>query len=303
MSSTEEPSGVDTAALVAEIEADVRRRQDAGEYPAALLAQLHEEFRVRPDDDPPEVLAVVDFWRPLHSNHALGPAIVFTKRVVRRLIAWYVQPVAVDQTRFNTAMVRELRGIERRLARVETPETRGLGVPPIDAGADARVTGLGEGRTTAALRALRDAPSGRVLVAGSPAVAAAITRQRPVATATARVIPDLEHTAGDSLAAVALLGLLPRFSAAELLRIGTLATSALQDGGLLIADAPDPGYPATPSNPADLDVDMVRHVGRETAQLIWEAAGLTDVTIAPIGGGSGSGEIGPWYQIRGVAAN
>jgi hypothetical protein len=41
--------------------------------------------------------------------------VIFTKRVIRRLVAWYVQPIAEDQTRFNTAAIRLMRRLERRL--------------------------------------------------------------------------------------------------------------------------------------------------------------------------------------------
>jgi hypothetical protein len=44
---------------------------------------------------------------------------VFCKRVVRRLLSWYVAPIAQDQTRFNLAILREVRDLEERVARIE----------------------------------------------------------------------------------------------------------------------------------------------------------------------------------------
>lgn len=42
--------------------------------------------------------------RPLASARpVIGPVIVFCKRVVRRLLGWYLGPVADQQTGFNTA--------------------------------------------------------------------------------------------------------------------------------------------------------------------------------------------------------
>jgi len=49
----------------------------------------------------------------------VGGVIVFGKRVVRRLLAWYVAAIAQDQTRFNLAILRELRALEQRVARLE----------------------------------------------------------------------------------------------------------------------------------------------------------------------------------------
>jgi hypothetical protein len=74
----------------------------------------------RVDLDPPEICAVIESSRPLRSAYRVaGPGIVFAKRVVRRLLAWYVAPIAVDQTRFNLSLLRDLRALERRLDTLE----------------------------------------------------------------------------------------------------------------------------------------------------------------------------------------
>src|SRR5689334_19837595 len=114
-------TSIDARAVVAEIEAEVARRRAAGEYPAELLRQLETEFRPA-THEPAEVLAVVGTpLRPISSVRFAGPAVVFMKRVIRRALAWYVQPIASEQTRFNLALLRELRGLEARVARTETP--------------------------------------------------------------------------------------------------------------------------------------------------------------------------------------
>jgi hypothetical protein len=41
--------------------------------------------------------------------------------VQRRLLSWYIAPIAQDQTSFNLAILRELRAVEQRLARLEGP--------------------------------------------------------------------------------------------------------------------------------------------------------------------------------------
>ena len=110
----------DVAALVAEIQAEVERRRRDGEYPAALLERLRAEFHPSGEPEPPETAMLIESARPLRSETPVaGPAIVFAKRVVRRLLAWYVAPIARDQTRFNQAIVRELRSLELRVEALE----------------------------------------------------------------------------------------------------------------------------------------------------------------------------------------
>src|SRR5438445_7244700 len=122
------PPPIDTAALVADIQSEVARRGAAGEYPEALLERLRAGFAVTPEFDAPQPLAVIEAARPLRSDHpAIGPVIVFAKRVMRRLLGWYVAPIADDQTRFNLALLRQLDAIKRRLEMVETPGPLSVG--------------------------------------------------------------------------------------------------------------------------------------------------------------------------------
>ncbi|MEA2616454.1 MAG: hypothetical protein QOE72_2237 [Chloroflexota bacterium] len=111
---------VDVAALVAEVEAEVARRRAAGDYPEELLLRLRAGFAVEEESEPPEALAIVESSRPLRSTRpVVGPAVVFGKRVLRRLLSWYVHPAVHDQNRFNLALLRDLRALEARLERLE----------------------------------------------------------------------------------------------------------------------------------------------------------------------------------------
>jgi hypothetical protein len=119
---------VDVAALVAEVEAEVARRRAEGAYPEELLARLRAEFAVEEETEPPEALAIVETSRPLRSTRPLvGPAVVFGKRALRRLLSWYVHPPVADQNRFNLAVLRELRSLEARLERLEALAAGGEG--------------------------------------------------------------------------------------------------------------------------------------------------------------------------------
>lgn len=106
--------------MVEEVTAGVEEGRRAGTYPASLIAALEVPFHPDEGLEPPEASAVVESARPLRSTRpVVGGVTVFCKRAVRRMLAWYVAPIARDQTRFNLAILRELRALEERLARLE----------------------------------------------------------------------------------------------------------------------------------------------------------------------------------------
>jgi hypothetical protein len=110
---------VDVVAVVAELRAEVERRRAAGQYDEQVLRALHEEFGADLNESP-EAVAYLASSRPLGSDRALlGRITVFTKRVIRRLLGWYVAPIAEDQTRFNIAAIRLMRRLEQRLVSIE----------------------------------------------------------------------------------------------------------------------------------------------------------------------------------------
>ena len=106
--------------MVGEVTEEVERGRREGSYPAPLLAALEVPFHPDEGLEPPEASAVVQSARPLRSTRpVVGELTVFGKRVVRRLLSWYVAPIARDQTRFNLAILRELRALEERVTRIE----------------------------------------------------------------------------------------------------------------------------------------------------------------------------------------
>jgi hypothetical protein len=100
---------------------------------AALFARLKEEVRGsgrRLRDDPTKTqirLSVRDqaerLWpvsaeRPLTSSTALrGGALRPVKQVLRRLMRWYVEPLAADQRAFNDAVLKLIDDLEDRVDR------------------------------------------------------------------------------------------------------------------------------------------------------------------------------------------
>jgi hypothetical protein len=110
----------DVQAVVAELQDEVARNRTAGAYPASLIEKLDSPFHPDEGLEPPEAHVVVESARPLRSTRpVVGAVTVFCKRVQRRLLSWYVAPIAQDQNRFNLAILRELRAIEQRVARLE----------------------------------------------------------------------------------------------------------------------------------------------------------------------------------------
>jgi hypothetical protein len=294
---------VDAAAIVAEIEAEVARRRAAGDYPLELIERLRTDFRVTPNDEPPEALAVVESSRALRSERlVVGPAVVFGKRVMRRLLAWYVSPIAEDQTRFNLSLLREVRAIERRLARVETPWAGSTAsadqVIDSDALAAARVTAYGG--------ALMAAGEGRTLVlGGGPSLvtrlgaegvdAATADEPAPAAGPARRCDPlsVLEGVPAASLSGVVIAGLLPRLSPAEALRVIPAASAALRAGGVLVVDGPLPTGSGARAHPAGVHPAMRRWVPPETVSLLIESAGLTPPVVSDAGRVDGV----DWYAV------
>ena len=108
-------AGVDVKALVQEIELDVARRRQAGEYPPALLRRLETAFRTGGSALRPEDLAYISSSRPVTSGGIRGTV----KRLIQRAIAWYVRPVAEDQSRFNVVILHELRALQDRIEKLE----------------------------------------------------------------------------------------------------------------------------------------------------------------------------------------
>jgi hypothetical protein len=110
----------DAAAVVAELKAEVARRRAAGEYPADLVARLEVQFEPLAAEQPIEALAHLETVRPVVSARTrLAPAAIFVKKLIRRSVAWYVRPLAEDQSRFNFAVARRIYRLEARLEELE----------------------------------------------------------------------------------------------------------------------------------------------------------------------------------------
>jgi hypothetical protein len=112
---------VDSEALVADARAEAARRRATGDYPADLPGRLDTQFTSTAPDfgSAPEALAHVPSGRALHADGLMGALTIPAKRIVRRMLAWYIHPITADQSRFNASITAELRSLERRVEKLE----------------------------------------------------------------------------------------------------------------------------------------------------------------------------------------
>jgi len=126
-----EVPNIDIQAVVDDVSADVERRRARDEYPEALMRTLQTDFPIPgPDHDLVEV-AILDVNRPpVSTRRILGGVAVLLKRSVRRVIGWYVAPIAVDQSVFNLAVAHRIKRLEEQLADLERSSKRAKESPP-----------------------------------------------------------------------------------------------------------------------------------------------------------------------------
>ena len=267
-------ASLDPGEVVESILADVRTRRDSGFYDAELTKLIATPFQPYGTDLVLGDLARLETVRPLESGRRfLRPFAVFTKRVIRRLMAWYVRPITIDQTVFNFRVVRNLADFEQRLARLEPLWERSDSVPAVEAGAPSDLAGWRSARIRDALRV---APRGPVIVAGpaSLAVAAELAdlnvTVRPI---TGNVVAELTRDASAPASVVLLAGVLPMLGARDVIECVRVTARRLAAGGIMLVDAPL-GNGSASLDAAAVDAGFVRWVAPDTVRLLCEAAGL-----------------------------
>ena len=244
--------------VVATTERETRTRRSKGEYPSDLVRRLASPLDASPEQ-PPEALAFIPSARSLKARGALGPAIVLTKRITRRLLAWYVDPIADDQSRFNEATIQLLRRVERRVERLEAP-WRALPFA---------VAGERELRSARAalLRRLATTGEGPVLLIGDVAGLGGEKQDAAFVTCSGDPIECLRRMEAASLSGIYLAAVLPRLTARDVLDIVPSAAEKLTPGGWIVADVPDPAHSGD-------DPRFQRRLTADTVTLLFEAAGL-----------------------------
>lgn len=251
---TESDKPFDSAAVVAEIKHEVERRRAAGEYPRGLEQQLRVDLSIDSQPGPPEILAVVRSSQPLHSDRSVGRLIVAGKKVVRRLLAWYVAPIADEQTRFNLAILTEVRRLEARLRRLETPL---VGLPLPKAVVEKLAVDL---RRTQEIR----------IAGGADDDLSALRAALPDAIIEPATMDWLEQPTAPAHAFI-FLGALNRMSARELIGGLALAGAAIVPEGEVIAVCPDPDGNRSLT---EVDPSMQRWLSPKAVEALCKTAGL-----------------------------
>lgn len=269
--------------VVGSVLADVRARRESGFYTAELIQRIYAPFQPYGVDIVLGDVARLETVRPLESGRRfLKPVAVFCKRVIRRLIAWYVRPIAIDQTVFNFRVVRSLKDLDERLARLEPLWLRPESAPVVEAGGPLE---LATWRAECIRRALRAVPRGPVTIAG-PASSAAATKLTDVNVAVrsiaGNVLAELARDASAPAAVMLLAGVLPMLGARDIIECIGIVARHLIVGGVLLVDAPLP-HSSGPLDAATVDSAFVRWVAPETVRLVCEAAGLDVVSITENG--------------------
>lgn len=280
--------------MVAEIKDEVRRRRAAGEFPRPLLDRLSAIFELPDDRQDPELFAVVDSVQPLHSDRPLiGPAITFSKRAVRRLLSWYVQPIAHEQTEFNLALLRQVRTMQAQVAGIATvwSPAQSMTSPGLRDAAAARAR---------ALDASGIDVSDGVAVVGCDAALEAELTGRGIRVVTARTADAPEWVASLARAPRSVLylaGALCRATPAEAVNLVQLARHALVSSGALVVDAPLAAD--AQSDPAAVDVTMRRWLAPDAATLLLEVAGFESPRRVDVDGPlAGHAQ---WYMVLGTS--
>lgn len=249
--------GTDPAALVSDVSREVSARRDAGAYPRALVDLLATPFSRSDASAAPESLAHIASARELVGRGPLGAAKVAAQRVARRLLGWYITPITADQTRFNDAILAELRRLEARLLRLEP-----ISPPLLDLDAAVNLH-LGTARS-ALLTALQETGSARVLLVGGTSV--------PDGADDA--VATLSRVEAASLDGVYLAGVMPCLGARAMIDVAALAATRIRPGGWVAADTPDAGNADAPRDPGLVAFGMQRWIDPDLMTFVLESAGL-----------------------------
>lgn len=297
------PDSLDAGRVMAEIEAEVRRRRANGDLPPSLEQELDQAFeRFAPVDhlggdfgdalEAADRTAVVNLAVPIPPGR---PAEALAKRALRKGMAWYVNYLAQQVNTFGSATVRSLRLLGDRVSDLEAqaPPIAPVLVPPagpnLSEWQDLVLEHLGPAR-------------GRVLHAecGDGALVDALVGQgvdaygvdpRPTlvdaAVAAGRdAWPDdpLVHLAavGDQgLGGLVLSGWVDRASVDGQRRLVALAAAKLAPGASVVVISTSPRAWARVTPPVEADLAGGRPLHPETWSYLLGQSGFVDVATQP----------------------
>lgn len=302
---------VDIHELAAEIEAEVRARRAAGEYPPGFereLDRLFDQFA------PPEVsndfeaaleraedLVIVDPVIPVASRHPVLGAI---KRVIAKVIGWYhvwlAQQISALATAINTALrLLGARVVELEHVTADVTRARGAGsrLPAVRddaAWTEAVVASL---RGCAGRVAVVECGDGALLSAVAASGVDSYGVEPRAAIADAALARGLEvriddgaahlHAVGAAaLGGLVLRGLVERAPLGELLLLVDVAAAKLAPGGRLVVCSMTREAWGHDATAAEADLVAGRPLHPDTWRVVLTEQGFTDVGVQTAGAGA-----------------
>ena len=294
---------VSSAALMADIEREVRARRRAGQVDDDYERELDRIFdAVAPPGATgsgleaalarAERAAVIDPVGPVASRF---PGVASLRRALRKLLAFYVEHVARQVTAFGVMTLRSIRILGERVDSIESrapqtdPRLTALTVPVASdldlarwhdvvvkalAPATGRVAHLecGDG---ALLATLFDAGVDVYGVDPRPD-AAALADARGIEARTTNVLAHLSALPAGALSGVVLSGCVERFAVGDLVELVERVTAALAPGAPLVLVSRDPGGPV---DPIAADLAPGRPLHAETWRFLLERQGFDTIDV------------------------
>lgn len=296
---------IDLGRIQAEINEEVRRRRAAGDFPPGLERELDSLFaRYAPagsGDDFEEVLNSAETQSFIHADvpteSRLRP-LVYAKRGLRKLMAWYLRFVVQQVTAFAGAITRAVRLLGQRVTTLETVTVvaaertlaelreRRAG-PDLSAFTDLVVTelagaqrrvlhtecGSGDLLLTLAGKGLEVYGVEPVESLVTEASRAGLDARADDALVHLRAVPD------GSLGGLILSGCVDALPLGEVLEVADRAAAVLAPGAKLVVLSSGPAAWARRLDPVVADLAPGRPLHPETWRQLLEARGLTDIGV------------------------
>ena len=300
------------ASVMAEIDAEVRRRRASGDIPPGLERELDELFlefspvglqgkaRLRETLGLVDRATHIDITVPVASEKMVGSQV---KRLIRSSMSWYMGFVVHQIVKFNWATSRmfhvvadRLETLERQMEEQRVPDLPAGAVPVVDPS-----TGWWADTAVAALKGVRgrvlhaDSGDGALLVrlvdTGVDAYGVDPAGQLVEVAADlgldVRAEPGLDHlevVGNEELAGIVLSGSVQWLSPSRRDRLVGLLSTRLAPGGVLVLHSATPEYWAATATPVVRDLAPGRPLHSETWAHLLTGAGFELPTVTTGGG-------------------